>query len=309
MKRRATFFLLAFLESQSELSPPPYVSSWSHCPSDRAVVSGTDLSHQVCSNNASIPPALRGAVGDEHVVELLTSVESCTWSRSRCFGGAALDCKLPMDSTTKHVAEALLSLVLPPHCEARALVDGMTSLPVRKFPAGAAEAGHVDIGPGWTVLLHLSDGATAFHSLGQRKAVPHTPGDTIAWWNTGSSPEHSWESTPLGKKVVVNFGVEMSNVSSCDGISLTAAGCFDPTPILQGFGLVGVAGVVLAFVGVYTGYPWWELPLAFWTLLVVLGMLFVAGFNIYNDYHDRRRRAACRELDDALAPLYADCNT
>lgn len=196
------------------------------------------------------PVIYRALLGQEQVLEVLQAIQTCTWSPSRCFN--AVDCSLPMTNVTRTVAQELLKLVIPAHCEQ---INGLQNLPVRRFPPGAWEEIHIDSGPSWTVLLHLSHGATVFHPQGGGNVeVHHAPGDTIVWLNSGSGPLHSWRSSATSEKLVINFGVEVSSseaLAKCSGIALTAAGCAGPELIYISRFLCCCAG--LCFFGILFG--------------------------------------------------------
>lgn len=242
-------------------------------------IAALDVAKPLADMHAVGIPLFRGAIDKDQITELLSQTESCSWSVSHCFHGQALDCKLPMFNTTKHVAESLLRLVLPSHCRGESSIDDMHFLPVRRFPNGISDSGHVDAGPSWTVLLHLSSGATAFYPEGKLVQVPHAPGDAFAWWNTGQSPEHSVVSS-FDEKVVINFGVEVAEQGKCNGVTLTAAGCFDPGPEVMGCYVLlwipflcclGIAFAVLVVTGLvleWEHWPWYaSIPL--WLLYLV----------------------------------------
>lgn len=181
-----------------------------------------------------VPLLHTGHVNDLLVSQLMLEVEYCDWAPSRCFNGAAFDCELPMTNITRQIAKLLLSLALPSECPTATLVDTMQTLPIRRFPVGAAEDSHIDSGPGSTMLLHLSHGTTRFHHDDRRTDLRHAPGDAMVWWNTGMTPLHSWASSAVAPKFVVNFGTTAHGPLQCEGMTFTAAGCPDFGPDIAG---------------------------------------------------------------------------
>lgn len=178
------------------------------------------------------PAILRGFINQKQAALILEDAKSCVWRPSVCLN--ALDCVLPVREHLSSLAARLITLAAPSHCIYR---KPAPALPLRRFPPGASEDAHIDSGPSWTILLHLSYGSTVFHpssNTGQNVEVHHGPGDVIVWWNSGSAPHHSWKSSLMMQKYVINFGVELHNLENPDcGIVLTAAGCPNPEPYIK----------------------------------------------------------------------------
>lgn len=175
------------------------------------------------------PMVLRAFAPAGEISQLLSEIEDCIWKPSHHAG--ALDCSLSTNSSLNKyqgasagLASRLMALVIPTHCGA---IAGSDMVPVRRFLPGAPDTAHVDSGPSWTLLLHLSYGVTKLHAMGLSASdieVRHSPGDVMVWWNDGTSPLHSGTGYNASDKMMVNLGVAVSPSANCDGFSARAAG-------------------------------------------------------------------------------------
>jgi len=184
---------------------------------------------------ANTPWKLLPAFATSADVSTLTEMihRDCIWRAASHLG--AEDCNLPVRplTPTALLAARLLERVIPKQCE---IVP--YELPVRRFRKDSAD--HADAGPSWTLLLHLSHGATAFvaskGAVSGRREVVHTPGDAIMWKNTGHGPLHSTRLLESGDKLMLNVGIFADDLLSCRGIHLQGAGCGPPSALWIGFG-------------------------------------------------------------------------
>jgi len=187
---------------------------------------------QFSSNLTLLPGFLQPPILD-HIRNMTTA---CVWVPSH---GAGEDCVLGADDM---VVRKVLSRLVETVSSRQCIKDPM-SLPIRRFPSGTSEGTHAGKGPSYTILLHLSHGATVFHGQGpsgMTKTVPHAPGDVMAWWNFRGMPAHSGNASSGEDKLVVNLGLFPSEV-----VDALPGTCPHGTFYIGSAGLVGMLGKCL----------------------------------------------------------------
>lgn len=172
---------------------------------------GTPVDHGVA--------VLTGFSLPEEVAVLLSEMDrGCTFQQNSDKAWAE-DCWLNASSAAMQaLGRRLLATVVPEECGFKA-----ARLPLRRFSAEEPGA-HADHGPSWTVLLHLSKGATCFGD-NTSSCLEHAPGDLAVWHNSGHGPMHATR-LPAGsaQKVVLNLGLFAKDLAACRGLRLAAAG-------------------------------------------------------------------------------------